>query len=77
MRAVRLGSSHSILFLLVAGAAALVPLSVHAADPAQREARVAFVDPYAPSVTARETAAFWARLQELGWAQGQNLRAVL
>ena len=48
--------------------------SARAEGPAPRVARVAFIDPYSPSaVTARETSAFWMRLQELGWVEGQNL----
>ena len=45
----------------------------YAADPAQKVARLAYVDPYSPSSTPVATSAFWARLQELGWVRGQNL----
>ncbi len=73
MRAGRLGSRHSLLFSLVAAAAALAPLFAHAADPAQRVARVAFINPYSPATVAPGSLEFWARLHELGWVQGQNL----
>ena len=65
-------ASYSIVFFCIATAFALTPFT-HAADPPQRAARVAFVDPYSASSTSRETSAFWTRLQELGWIQGQNL----
>ncbi len=61
------------LLLLIAVFAAFGPALARAADPAQKVVRVAFVDPYSPTTTARETPAFWTRLQELGWVQGQNL----
>ena len=55
-------------------ASALIAQFAHAAEPAPRVVRVAFVDPYsASSATAREGSAFWTRLQELGWVQGRNL----
>ena len=47
--------------------------SAYAVDPAQKVARLAYVDPYSPSSTPAATSAFWARLQELGWVRGQNL----
>jgi len=64
---------HFVIFTCIGAAAALAPLFVHAADPEQRVVHVAFVDPYSPSTTPAATSAFWARLQELGWVQGQNL----
>ena len=48
------------------------PLSC-AADPAQKIMRVGFVSPNAPSTDPRGPAAFWGRLRELGWVEGQNL----
>jgi putative ABC transport system substrate-binding protein len=73
MRAGRLGSSHSIHFSLVAAIAALAPLFAHAADPAQRVARVGFVHPQSPSTATLGVSAFWEHLHELGWVEGQNL----
>lgn len=43
------------------------------AEPAERVVRVAFVDTESPSTALRGTGAFWARLRELGWVEGQNL----
>ena len=74
MRAGRLRRRHTILISLVAAAAAFAPLFADAAAPAERAVRVALIDPYSPSgTTAPETSTLWARLQELGWVQGQNL----
>jgi putative ABC transport system substrate-binding protein len=74
MRADRPGSRYLILFSLIAAVAALEPLFAHAADAAQKVARIAFIDPYSPTTsTVHATSAFWARLQELGWVQGKNL----
>jgi ABC-type uncharacterized transport system substrate-binding protein len=73
MRVCRLGIRCSILLILVAAAALLgSPLSC-AADPAQKIVRVGFVSPNAPSTDPRGPAAFWGRLRELGWVEGQNL----
>jgi putative ABC transport system substrate-binding protein len=46
---------------------------VHAADPAQRVMRLGFVSPNSPSTDPRGPAAFWDRLRELGWVEGQNI----
>jgi putative ABC transport system substrate-binding protein len=35
--------------------------------------RLGFVSPEAPSTTIRGISAFWDRLRELGWVEGQNL----
>jgi putative ABC transport system substrate-binding protein len=45
----------------------------HAADTAHRVIRLAVVDPGSPSSTPRDVNAFWERLRELGYIQGQNL----
>ena len=56
------------------GLALLAPSVSHAAEPAQRVVRVGFVSPFSPSSTRQgQTAAFWERLHELGWVEGQNL----
>ena len=41
---------------------------VCAAEPTQRAMRLGFVDPISTDYPA-----FWERLRELGWVQGQNL----
>jgi putative ABC transport system substrate-binding protein len=53
--------------------AVLGPRLVHPADPAQRVMRLGFVSPNSPSTDPRGPAAFWGRLRELGWVEGQNL----
>jgi putative ABC transport system substrate-binding protein len=45
---------------------------VHA-QPTQRVARVGFVHPQSPSTAPPSINAFWERLRELGWVEGQNL----
>jgi putative tryptophan/tyrosine transport system substrate-binding protein len=44
-----------------------------AAEPLQKVARVGFVSPNSPSTDPRGPAAFWERLRELGWVEGQNI----
>jgi putative ABC transport system substrate-binding protein len=44
-----------------------------AAEPAQRVVRVGFVSPYSPSTAPPAIKAFWIRLRELGYVEGQNL----
>ena len=73
MRAGRLGSRYSILFAFVAAAAVLGSLAARAADPAQRVVRLGFVGPLSASAISRYSSAFWKRLPELGWIEGQNL----
>src|SRR5215813_1140473 len=45
----------------------------HGAEPTQATARVGFVDPASPSAMLSGVTAFWERMRELGWVQGQNL----
>ena len=62
--------------LTLAGACGvgILGLSVsRAAESAQKVAHVGFVSPNAPSTDPRGPAAFWDRLRELGWVEGQNL----
>lgn len=66
-------ASYFIFFACVVAAALFAPVSTHSADQAQRVARVAFVDPFSSSSPLPGSPAFWQRLQELGWVQGQNL----
>ena len=73
MRACRLGSRCSIPLVLVTAAAVLGFQFLHAAEPAQKAVRVGFVSPQSPSTELRGTGAFWERLHELGYVEGQNL----
>ncbi len=64
-------------FVLAVSAAALAlavlwSLPARAADPSQRVVRLGFVGPNSPA-TDRALNAFWDRLHELGWNEGQNL----
>jgi len=47
--------------------------SASGADPTQRTVRVGFVDPASRTTTLSGVNAFWERLRELGWVEGQNL----
>ena len=73
MGACRLGSRCSILLVPIAAAAVLWAPPTCAAEPSQKVVRVAFVDPESQSTALRGAAAFWERLRELGWVEGQNL----
>jgi putative tryptophan/tyrosine transport system substrate-binding protein len=73
MHACRLGRRRS--FLLVLGMAAAMlgfPLE-RAADAAQRVVRIGFVHPQSVSTATHGPSAFWERLRELGYVEGQNL----
>jgi len=61
----------STCILLVLGAFGLPRLA--AQEPAQKVVRLGFVDPFSASSGLRGVDGFWQRLQELGWAKGQNL----
>jgi len=66
------------LYILAYGLASPVASSfvsrpTRAGEPAQKVARVGFVDPESPSTTVRGVAEFWEHLRELGWVEGQNL----
>ena len=49
------------------------PLAARAADPVQKVVRIGFVDTQSPSTAPRGLTAFWERLRELGYVEGQNL----
>jgi len=51
----------------------LVALVGHAADLAKQLVRVGLVHPQSPSTATRGLNAFWERLRELGYVEGQNL----
>jgi putative ABC transport system substrate-binding protein len=51
----------------------LVALVGHAADLSKQVVRVGLVHPQSPSTATRGLNAFWERLRELGYVEGQNL----
>ena len=51
----------------------LVALLGQAAEPGGRSMRVGFVHPQSPSTALQGISAFWDRLHELGYVEGQNL----
>src|SRR4026207_1565634 len=53
--------------------AALQSLDVRAEETSQRVVRLGFVGPLSISTISRYNSAFWERLPELGWVEGQNL----
>jgi putative tryptophan/tyrosine transport system substrate-binding protein len=69
----RLLSSRYILIALVAAVAALGSARSIAANPGQTVMRLGFVGPPSPSTAPPAIAAFWERLSELGWVEGENL----
>jgi putative tryptophan/tyrosine transport system substrate-binding protein len=62
-----------ITLAMTLSASTLVYSSSAAAEPTQKIARLGFVDPGSRSATLPRLAAFWDRLRELGWVEGQNL----
>ena len=44
-----------------------------AVEPVQKVVRVGFVDPQSASTSPRGLSAFWERMRELGYVDGQNL----
>jgi hypothetical protein len=62
-------SSTCILLVLVA----LGSPELRAEEPARKVVRLGFVHPQSPSTANRGVTAFWERLRELGWVDGQNL----
>ncbi len=62
-----------VLFALASSFAVLGIPPLRAAEPAQKVVRVGFVSPFSPSTGPRGVSAFWDRLGELGWVNGQNL----
>lgn len=65
--------SRALALSCIYGVSVLAPSTSCAADPAQKVVHVGFVSPNAPSTDPRGPAAFWDRLHELGWVEGQNL----
>ena len=65
-------------FAIALGCIALAVAAVgtpfaRSAEPAKSVAHVGFVHPQSPSTATRGVNAFWERLRELGWVEGQNL----
>lgn len=65
-------NEHLLLVVLLAWAL-LSPCQARAAEPAQGAVRVAFVGTTSPATFPRSITAFWDRLRELGYVEGQNL----
>ena len=63
-----------VLFALFTAALVASPLAP-GADPVGRVVRIGFVSPESPTTDIRAIGAFWRRLRELGWVEGQNLMA--
>ena len=72
---VRRASCCIFLACIAAAAATFAPASSLSAEPEQKVARIAFIDPFSSPSAVPGAPAFWERLQELGWVQGQNLVA--
>jgi ABC-type uncharacterized transport system substrate-binding protein len=64
---------HALLVLAGLTATAAGSRLARAADPAQRVVRLGFVGPESPSTAPPGVNAFWQRLRELGYIDGQNL----
>jgi putative tryptophan/tyrosine transport system substrate-binding protein len=62
----------STLLVLVA-AAVFGSAHARAAESTPRVVHIGFVLPQSPSPSARGVLAFWGRMRELGWVEGQNL----
>jgi putative tryptophan/tyrosine transport system substrate-binding protein len=63
---------HCALLVLACGLLG-VTASTLAGEPAQKVVRMGVVWPDSPSTAPPGVPAFWARLRELGWVEGQNL----
>ena len=59
--------------LLIAAAFALAAVCGYGADPRQGHVRVGFVHSQSPSTASGGMSAFWERLRQLGYVEGQNL----
>jgi putative ABC transport system substrate-binding protein len=59
--------------VFIAAAAVLAPPLSRAAEPSQRVVRVGFVHTASPSTATGGVTAFWERLRELGYVEGENL----
>ena len=73
MRALWLNGRCSIFLARVALFAATLCFLLPNADAADKVARIGFVSPGSPSTYLQRVTAFWDRMRELGWVEGQNL----
>ena len=64
---------HALALSFASGFAVLCSPLARAADAADKVARIAFVSPGSPSSHLQRVTAFWDRMRELGWVEGQNL----
>lgn len=67
-----------VLLVLACGLAGLTGAVLgsppsRADEPAHKFVRLGYVSPDSPSAAARNATAFWERLRELGWIEGQNI----
>ena len=63
----------TIAMIISFPAAAGISGEAQAVEPTQRVLHIGFVGPESPSTTVRGVDAFWHRLRELGWVEGQNI----
>ena len=73
MVARRLRNRRSIILVLTATAAVIGWSLTFGVESAHKVVRVGFVHPQSPSTATRGPSAFWERLRELGYVEGQNL----
>ena len=66
-------SRRRVLLIFAGLTAGAVGSQLVRADPVQRVARLGFVLPGSPSTAPQIVNAFWDRLRELGYVEGQNL----
>src|SRR5690242_6455243 len=65
--------SFALALSCVSGVGALTASVSCAAEPAQKVVRVGFVHPTSSSTASGGISAFWKRMHELGYVEGQNL----
>jgi putative ABC transport system substrate-binding protein len=70
---VRRRSFFSLLTVNLVAIALVVPVLSRAAAPAEKVVHIGFVLPGAYSSTTRGFKAFWERLRQLGWTEGENV----
>jgi len=73
VRACWLGSRKSVVLTLVMLVVTNVLVLSRTAHPAENIVRMGIVSPDSPATDITAVRAFWQRLRELGWVEGQNL----